>query len=276
MPAWFRFYSETTADRKIERICRTLQQPKALVVGAWSILMAIGNDSPVRGVLLLTEDIAFTDADLADEMGLSLDATQAILDQFQRFSMIHHSDDVMYLTNWNKRQFASDDSSERVRRYRERKKAEQQQPGNNKETLQDRDGNAPEQNRAESEQSRSRTEPETASTAGDLFLKVRGGAVNSLDVDALNDFIQDCEQHRQGLPRGSPGANLSGDDWVKAAILEGNASRHRGKVISLNYIRAILDRWQADGYKAPFSSGGAGAGRVNRDEQGNKVIQVGQ
>jgi len=151
MPAWFRFYSETTTDRKIERICRVLEQPKALVIGAWSILMSIGNDSPVRGVLLLTEDIAFTDDDLADEMGLDLDVTRLILDQFQHFRMVHRDNGVMYLTNWDKRQFASDDSSERVRRYRERKRAEQEQDCNDDVTLQDRDGNAPEQNRADTE-----------------------------------------------------------------------------------------------------------------------------
>lgn len=89
-------------------------------------------------------------------------------------------------------------------------------------------------------------------TAGAVFLQVRGGAVNNLDIDALGNLIDECEEHRTNLPRGSPGADASGDDWVKAAILEGNASRNQGKLISLNYISAILDRWQAEGFRAKW------------------------
>ena len=100
--------------------------------------------------------------------------------------------------------------------------------------------------------------PATA-TAGELFFKVRGGAVNSLDVDALDALIADCEKHRKGLPRGSPGADIPGDGWVREAILEGNASRKQGKLISLNYIRAIADRWMAEGYKAPWKKNGDNA-----------------
>ena len=166
MPPWFRFYSEAITDRKIDRICRVLEQPKALIVGSWAILMAIGSDSPVRGVLLLTENIAFTDKDLADELGLDLDATQAILNQFQRFNMLHRDNGVIYLTNWDKRQFASDDSAERVRRYRERQQAEPEQECNDDVTLQDSDGNAPDQNRTDTDTEHILTSGEDAGPDG--------------------------------------------------------------------------------------------------------------
>jgi hypothetical protein len=83
----------------------------------------------------------------------------------------------------------------------------------------------------------------------DALLKLRGGAMNPLDVDQVNDLVDEFEKHRQALPRASPGAECSGDRWVKTAILEANAARKGGRV-SLNYIKAILDRWRTDGYQA--------------------------
>lgn len=122
MPPWFRFYSETLTDRKIDRICRSTDTIKATVIGSWAILMALASDSPVRGALLLTEDIPFTYEDLADELGMDANSADSLLEQFARFSMIHSDNGVIYLSNWDKRQFASDDSTERVKRYRDNRK----------------------------------------------------------------------------------------------------------------------------------------------------------
>ena len=77
-PPWFRFYSEALNDRKILRICRETGQPKALVIGVWTTILALGSDSPQRGLLLFTEDIPLTLGDLAIETGLDDDP----LDEF--------------------------------------------------------------------------------------------------------------------------------------------------------------------------------------------------
>ena len=254
-PPWFRFYSETLTDRKIDRICRSLNQPKVIIVGAWTTLLALANDSPVRGLLLLTEEIPYTVGDIADELGLPGDLTLNILEQFERFSMIHQDDglDTFCLTNWSNRQFDSDNSTKRVRRYRQRQKALQAQDSHGDETLQDGYSNAPEQNRADTEQMQNRAENETAApavtTAFDAFLKLTGGAINPITADHLSDLISELDKHRKELPRGSPGANLSGDAWVTEAIREAGVSA-TGRV-GLKYIEAILTRWKAEGYKAP-------------------------
>jgi len=144
MAQWFRFYSETTTDRKIDRICRATNQNKATIIGAWSIIMALASDSPIRGAVLLTEDHPFTLEDIAAELGLDDELTARIVNQFIDFSMMHQEAGIFYLTNWDKRQFASDDSTERVRRYRERQRTQDEHECNSDETLQGRDGNAPE------------------------------------------------------------------------------------------------------------------------------------
>lgn len=154
-PPWFRFYSETLTDRKIDRICRATGQPKMNIIGAWTIILALANDSPVRGVLLLTEDIPFTLADLAGEMGTDQDTLEAIVNEFRKFDMVHNDEQgTLYITHWNGRQFASDSSTERVQRYRAKKQTLQETKGNADETLQERDSNLPEQSIAESEQNR--------------------------------------------------------------------------------------------------------------------------
>lgn len=157
-PPWFRFYSETLSDRKVARICRVTQLPKMTIIGAWATLMALANDSPIRGVLLLTKDKPFTLDEIADEWGADLDTTGLLLEQFTDFDMIHTDEDgTYYLSNWDKRQFSSDSSTERVRKYRkkQRTKAATETPktpnGNASETLQERYSNGPEQNRAETD-----------------------------------------------------------------------------------------------------------------------------
>jgi len=109
----------------------------------------------------------------------------------------------------------------------------------------------------------SATDPDSVSesdpvseSALDAYVKIRGGAVNTLDVDQIQDLVDELEEHRTALPGGVPGADLTGNDWVRTAILEANASRKDGPV-SLNYIKAILDRWRVAGLQAKRGKGDA-------------------
>lgn len=166
-PPWFRFYSEALNDRKILRVCRDTGQPKALVIGVWATILALASDSPRRGLLLFTDDIPLTFDDLELETGLYGESLMALLDTFQRFNMLTWDDGAYCVANWDKRQFASDHSTDRVREWRERQKEnggnnsdgnDSETPeGNDDETLQKRCGNGPE---AEAEaESESETEP---------------------------------------------------------------------------------------------------------------------
>jgi hypothetical protein len=123
----------------------------------WNTLLILANDSPVRGALLLTEDIPLTFDDLALETGLDDETLQEMLNQFQRMQMLSIDEDVYYITNWGKRQYASDSSTERVRQWREKQRlagdnssgetandVTDERDGNNDETLQERSCNLPE------------------------------------------------------------------------------------------------------------------------------------
>lgn len=72
--------------------------------------------------------------------------------------------------------------------------------------------------------------------AWSVWQQARGGATNTLDDQRLGDLVDEFSEK-----------------WVVDAILEANASRTRG-LININFVQTILDRWKAEGYKAPRGS----------------------
>jgi hypothetical protein len=92
-----------------------------------------------------------------------------------------------------------------------------------------------------------------AESALDAYVKIRGGAVNPLDVEQIAALVDELEAHRASLPPGATGSERTGEQWVKDAILEANASRRDGPV-NLNYIKAIIDRWRTEGHHAKRGS----------------------
>jgi len=119
---WFRFYSETHSDLKFTRIARELQLDKPQVIGAWTIILCLANQSPVRGNLYVTLQKRFTIEDVTDALGWEPQITEMLVSQFIDLGMIHLENDAYCITNWSKRQYAGDSSAERVRKHREMKR----------------------------------------------------------------------------------------------------------------------------------------------------------
>lgn len=128
---WFRFYSDAINDRKFRRIAFETQQPVATVLGIWTIVLSIASESPVRGALLIGPLPA-------NENDVSMAAGCNVSETFQKFcetGLVTQVDGIWCVSAWDKRQYASDASSDRVRAYRERVKNGQNPPD---ETLQER------------------------------------------------------------------------------------------------------------------------------------------
>ena len=153
---WFRFYSETLRDRKLERIAHVTERNKAELVGIWVTLLSLANDSPEPGILLLVDSIPLNIGDFSYETGLPEDELEPIIKQFIRMDMLSLDGSTYYIKNWDKRQFKSDNVTERVQRHRERLAMEQQTDDDV--TLPERFSNAPEQkqNRTEAETEQSK------------------------------------------------------------------------------------------------------------------------
>lgn len=119
---WFRLYSDVLHDKKITRTSVQVKQPKALVLGLWVTILSLANDSPERGKLLISDGIPLTLDEILYEAGLNGEG-QPIIDEFIKANMLSIEDGTVTVTHWQDRQFASDHSRERVKQYRERKKA---------------------------------------------------------------------------------------------------------------------------------------------------------
>ena len=138
---WFRLYSaDLLSDRKLLRIARACQVPMAIVRGVWLTLLAMANDSPERGCLLISDGIPVTEEEIRCELGLDPATFEALLSEMEALNMIARGECIV-VTKFVERNPPSDSSTERVQRYRARKRREQQRKPVT-ETLPEQPGNA--------------------------------------------------------------------------------------------------------------------------------------
>jgi len=130
---WFRLYGEFATDPKVQMLSEAMQRRLVML-----FCLECSNGIETFHVTERETSIAF-----------ALRVTEEVLAEtkevFVRKGFIN---DDWTLCNWSKRQYVSDSSTARVKAYRDKKKLEAQQS----ETLQKRSGNAPEQNRTDTEQ----------------------------------------------------------------------------------------------------------------------------
>jgi hypothetical protein len=124
---WFRFYAEFRSDPKMRRM------PVAHRY-AFIILLCLSSESEVRGTIS-----GIDDDDLAFELEMSTEDWQTLKAKFRVKGLIEFDSETITICNWDKRQFESDSSAERVAAYRARKKAAS---SNADVTLHDRYSNA--------------------------------------------------------------------------------------------------------------------------------------
>ena len=132
---WFRMYSEFATDAKVQMMTEVMQR-------RYLMLMCLRCSNTL--VTLQDEEIAFQ-LRIGNE---ELSETKAL---FIKKGFI---DSSWNLLNWEKRQFASDSSKERVAKHRALQKAKQSQVSNGDVTLQKPDANGldTEQNRTDTEE----------------------------------------------------------------------------------------------------------------------------
>lgn len=122
---WFRMYNETLSDRKLKLVSIETGIPKVVILGAWTGLLILASESPERGVLLTGSGKPLPVDFMADEIGIDSSDLSAILDCFEEMAMIHKGiDNVVVIANWSERQFKSDDSYARVKKFRQKQQIE--------------------------------------------------------------------------------------------------------------------------------------------------------
>lgn len=125
---WFRFYVEAVHDRKLRRL---KPEQRWLFVAC----LAAARQSCLPGFLLVSERDSMTVDDLADLAAMPAKAVAEGMAALERSGMIERDENIRAwcVTNWNDRQFESDDVTNRTRAHRERSK----EPDRNVPTLSD-------------------------------------------------------------------------------------------------------------------------------------------
>lgn len=110
---WFRFHVEALADVKLRRM-----KPEHRWL--WVAILGTARTSAIPGWLMISVREACTAEDLADIAALPVRTVNAGLALMERAEMISMDPDLgaWRVTNWEKRQFASDTSTERVKKHR--------------------------------------------------------------------------------------------------------------------------------------------------------------
>lgn len=109
---WFRVYTDLTHDPRFRR------QPLH-VRWAWIALLSIARRCTKPGYLIIDGD-NMTVADLADEAAISIEEAQQSWDYFVSKLLVVSYRGSWRVDGWDRRQFESDSSTERVRKHRSR------------------------------------------------------------------------------------------------------------------------------------------------------------
>ena len=110
--AWLRLYREMVLDPKFSRLYGGQRH-------LWTVLLCLADDD---GMVKIADGVPYNDEELAHIAGIDRDEATAAIEWFSKLGMIDEDDDgVLIITNWDKRQFKSDDSTERVRKHREKR-----------------------------------------------------------------------------------------------------------------------------------------------------------
>lgn len=108
---WVRLYTEIINDRKLRRLPA---EQRWLFVA----VMCIARRSPKPGYLLLSDGVPVMEGDLVDEAAVTPKAVKDGMKSFIDQNMVHIEGGVYVVTNWDKRQHASDDVTARTRKYK--------------------------------------------------------------------------------------------------------------------------------------------------------------
>lgn len=105
---WFRLYDEITEDSKIIQ----LSDQEFRV---WILTLCHASKQVVRGYYSSSKSLVSL---LKGEMNCKSKSIESAFQKLESLGMIKLNNESIQIVNWNKRQFRSDDVSERVKRYR--------------------------------------------------------------------------------------------------------------------------------------------------------------
>jgi hypothetical protein len=110
---WFRFYVEAFGDRKILRLSPAQRW-------LWAAILGAARESPDPGRLMIAEGVPMTVAELARYADVRVKDVADGLAQMEAMQMVTVRGGIIEVTNWDHRQFESDNVTARTAAHRER------------------------------------------------------------------------------------------------------------------------------------------------------------
>lgn len=223
---WFRFYPEAASDKKFIKAARLCGASRLEIMGAWTIILCAAGESPVRGSLYATLQERFSNEDVTDMLGCDPKQTEAILQAFVKMDMLEVIEDAYHVKNWEKRQFESDNSTERSRKHRQLK------ADSTVATLHQRSNAVsatPPETETDSETDTEKEDNKQQQQPKNIF-KLYQDAFGNLASKTISDELIELEKEYSY-------------EWLADAMKE----TAKNSVKNLNYTIQILSRWKTQG-----------------------------
>ena len=122
---WIKLYIDMFDKRKIKKLRRLPAGNELLLI--WVMLLATAGKCNAGGMIYITEDVPFTEEDLADELGFEVGTIKLALNAFAELGMITSEGGFISVANWEEYQNTDklaeirEQTRKRVAKHREKK-----------------------------------------------------------------------------------------------------------------------------------------------------------
>lgn len=99
---WIKFYIDMFDKRKIKKIRRLPAGNDILLI--WVMLLAMAGKCNAGGMIYITENIPFTEEDLADELDFEIPTIRLAMKAFVEFDMVSINDGFININGWDEYQ----------------------------------------------------------------------------------------------------------------------------------------------------------------------------
>ena len=248
MKTWVKLYTEMLNDPKMARLTWSER-------GLWCSLIALAGQIDDRDANDQPTGALGSKADIAWLLRSGLSELEPMFDNLVSCELLVTDGDQLTVRNYSKRQAIPESSqhdavTERQRQWYAKHKPNSDltplgcEPNSNltePEKIRE-DKKREEEKREDADAEKSAHEETATAAAFTAWQNARGGAVNELDTQIIGSLVDEFTA-----------------EWVTEGIKAANAAR-QDKLPSINFLRAILDRWKREGFKAPFDAKGAKGG----------------
>lgn len=145
MAEWYRRYHGTCRDPKLEKVARRAGVPRPYAIAAWDAILEYASAQNPRGSI-----VGLDAEEIEIAIGCTPEQAMKLLETFHETGMCFNET----IAAWDKRQYASDISTERVRAFREKRRQAVENKEKQKETARVGKRNVSETHQNRTEQNR--------------------------------------------------------------------------------------------------------------------------